>query len=116
MKTGSFRSSVSSSSRLACGRHRSIEAKFLGRLEHNILLLFGNLMHTNARPTVIVGLFLQQVIVLFVLKTSAGFSIFSWTARLAADLLGQAHVGAVFFFDENATKWFFVGVVCLIAT
>ena len=68
---------------------------------------------TNVRPTVIVGLFLQQVIALFVLKTGAGFSIFSWIAQLAADFLGQAHAGAVFFFDENATQWFFVGVVRL---
>ena len=45
MKTGSFRSPVSSSSRLVCGPHRSIEVKSLGRLEHNILLLFGHSMH-----------------------------------------------------------------------
>ena len=63
------------------------------------------------RPTVIVGLFLQQVIALFVLKTGAGFSIFNWIARLAADFLGQAHAGAVFFFDEASIHWFFVGVV-----
>ncbi len=115
MQTGSFLSPVSASSRLACGPHRSIEAKFLGRLEKNIPPFFVT-QCTNARPTVIVGLFLQQAIALFVLKTGAGFSIFSWIVQLAADFLGQAHVGAVFFFDESATRWFFVGVVGLIAT
>ena len=63
------------------------------------------------RPTVIVGLFLQQIIALFVLKTGAGFSLFNWLATLAADFLGQSHAGAVFFFDEAATQWFFVAVV-----
>jgi CNT family concentrative nucleoside transporter len=59
-------------------------------------------------------LFLQQVIALFVLKTGAGFSIFNWIATLAADFLGQSHAGAVFFFDEASTQWFFVGVVRLL--
>jgi nucleoside permease NupC len=60
---------------------------------------------------VIVGLFLQQIIALFVLKTKAGFDIFSWIAWLAADFLGQSHAGAVFFFEESVTHWFFIGVV-----
>ncbi len=59
----------------------------------------------------IVGLFLQQTIALFVLKTKAGFDIFSWMARLAADFLEQSHAGAVFFFEESVTHWFFIGVV-----
>jgi len=65
-------------------------------------------------PTVIVGLFLQQAIALFVLKSSAGFSIFKWIATLAADFLGQARAGAVFFFDAevyDVKHWFFVGVL-----
>ena len=65
------------------------------------------------RPTVIVGLFLQQAIALFVLKSGAGFSIFNWIATLASDFLGSAKAGGVFFFDlETWDKhWFFVGVV-----
>ncbi|KAJ3518129.1 hypothetical protein NLJ89_g46 [Agrocybe chaxingu] len=64
-------------------------------------------------PTVIVGLFLQQAIALFVLKSGAGFSIFRWVATLAADFLGQAEAGGVFFFDQETwdKHWFFVGVL-----
>ncbi|TEB37527.1 hypothetical protein FA13DRAFT_1726638 [Coprinellus micaceus] len=64
-------------------------------------------------PTIIVGLFLQQVIALFVLKTGAGFSIFSWIATLAADFLEQANAGSGFFFDPETTAkhWFFVNTL-----
>jgi CNT family concentrative nucleoside transporter len=64
---------------------------------------------------VIVGLFIQQTIALFVLKTGAGFSIFKWIATLASDFLANGLVGAEFFFDEQTVKvqhWFFVNVVC----
>ncbi|KAF9047319.1 Na+ dependent nucleoside transporter C-terminus-domain-containing protein [Panaeolus papilionaceus] len=67
--------------------------------------------------TVIVGLFMQQVIALFVLKTGAGFSIFKWIAYLAADFLSQGLQGAAFFFDAEtvATKhWFFVNTLATI--
>ena len=62
----------------------------------------------------IVGLFMQQAVALFVLKTSAGFSIFKWLATLASDFLSQAYVGAAFFFDAEtvAKHWFFVNTVC----
>ncbi|CAA7259231.1 unnamed protein product [Cyclocybe aegerita] len=62
-------------------------------------------------PTIIVGLFIQQVIALFVLKTGPGFSIFKWIATLAADFLKQALAGATFFFDADVVEnkhWFFV--------
>ncbi|KAG1890312.1 Na+ dependent nucleoside transporter C-terminus-domain-containing protein [Suillus subluteus] len=64
-------------------------------------------------PTVIVGLFLQQTIALFVLKTGAGFSFFKYIADLADDFLSQADVGAEFFFDAEtiAKGWFFVNVL-----
>jgi CNT family concentrative nucleoside transporter len=64
-------------------------------------------------PTVIVGLFLQQAIALFVLKTGAGFSIFKWIATLASDFLAQGLVGSEFFFDADtiAKHWFFVNVL-----
>lgn len=72
----------------------------------------------SGRPTVIVGLFLQQAIALFVLKTSAGFSIFTWIATLASDFLNQSKAGATFFFDaETISKgWFFVNTVKLMNT
>ena len=62
---------------------------------------------------VIVGLFLQQAIALFVFKTRAGFSIFNWIATLAADILSESLAGAVFFFDQNTIKlhWFFLNTV-----
>lgn len=65
------------------------------------------------RPTVIVGLFLQQAIALFVLKSGAGFSMFKWIATLAGDFLNQALAGAVFFFDQDTINkgWFFVNTV-----
>jgi concentrative nucleoside transporter, CNT family len=66
------------------------------------------------RPTVIVGLFLQQAVALFVLKSGAGFSIFKWIATLTSDFLSQSAAGAEFFFDAEtvAKHWFFVSTVC----
>lgn len=65
------------------------------------------------RPTIIVGLFIQQVIALFVLKTGAGYSIFNWIAAAASDLLNCGHAGAQFFFDTETInkQWFFVNVL-----
>ncbi|KAJ3759667.1 Na+ dependent nucleoside transporter C-terminus-domain-containing protein [Lentinula raphanica] len=67
-------------------------------------------------PTVIVGLFLQQVVALFVLKTGAGFSIFQWIATLASDFLAQSKAGATFFFDADTVSknWFFVNTLAAI--
>jgi CNT family concentrative nucleoside transporter len=67
-------------------------------------------------PTVIVGLILQQAIALFVLKTGAGFSIFTWIATLASDFLKQSLVGAAFFFDSATIQkqWFFVNTLSAI--
>ncbi|KDN44977.1 hypothetical protein RSAG8_05150, partial [Rhizoctonia solani AG-8 WAC10335] len=64
-------------------------------------------------PTVVVGLFMQQAIALFVLKTDAGFKLFLWIARLAADFLEQAGPAAGFFFDPETTAkhWFFVNTL-----
>lgn len=63
--------------------------------------------------TIIVGLFMQQVIALFVLKTGAGQSIFTWIATLASDFLGQGPTAAIFFFDAETIgkHWFFVNVL-----
>ncbi|KAF8444663.1 Na+ dependent nucleoside transporter C-terminus-domain-containing protein [Boletus edulis BED1] len=67
-------------------------------------------------PTVIVGLFLQQAIALFVLKTGAGYSLFNYIANLAYSFLTEANVGAQFFFDAEtiAKKWFFVNTLAAI--
>ncbi|CDO71957.1 hypothetical protein BN946_scf184940.g104 [Trametes cinnabarina] len=67
-------------------------------------------------PTVIVGLFVQQAIAMFVLKSGAGFSIFKWIAYLASDFLAQALAGAEFFFDAETVgkHWFFVNTLASI--
>jgi CNT family concentrative nucleoside transporter len=67
-------------------------------------------------PTIIVGLFMQQAIALFVLKSDAGFKIFTWVATLASDFLSQAYKGAVFFFDQETIDkhWFFINVLAAI--
>ncbi|KAF9227300.1 hypothetical protein BS17DRAFT_793807 [Gyrodon lividus] len=67
-------------------------------------------------PTVIVGLFIQQTVALFVLKTGAGFSLFRYIADLAYDFLSEAKVGAQFFFDAEtvAKNWFFVNTLASI--
>ncbi|TFL04861.1 Na+ dependent nucleoside transporter C-terminus-domain-containing protein [Pterulicium gracile] len=69
-----------------------------------------------AWSTVIVGLFMQQVIAMFVLKTGAGFSIFKWISYAAADFLNQSQAAGRFFFDvETVDKhWFFVNVLLAI--
>jgi hypothetical protein len=60
-----------------------------------------------------VGLFMQQAIALFVLKSGAGLSIFQWIATAASDFLAQGLAGAGFFFsaDVVAEHWFFVNTV-----
>src|SRR6266849_10280944 len=61
-----------------------------------------------------VGLFLQQAIALFVLKSGAGFHMFKWLSTLASDFLAQGLVGATFFFDQdtiNTKHWIFVNTV-----
>ena len=69
--------------------------------------------HNFSRPTVITGLFIQQIVALFVLKTGAGYSFFRYIANLAEDFLTQANNGARFFFDaETISKhWFYVNTV-----
>jgi len=66
---------------------------------------------------VIVGLGMQQILAMFVLKSGAGFAIFNWIATLASDFLTQAYNGSVFFFDENVVYerfWFFSNTLAAI--
>lgn len=67
-------------------------------------------------PTVITGLFIQQTVALFVLKTGAGYSFFRYIANLAEDFLTQANSGAEFFFDAEtiAKHWFYVNTLASI--
>jgi CNT family concentrative nucleoside transporter len=63
--------------------------------------------------TVIVGLFIQQVIAMFVLKSGAGFSIFKWISVAAADFLNSSQAGAEFFFNAAVIQehFFFVNTL-----
>ncbi|KAF2813121.1 H+/nucleoside cotransporter-like protein [Mytilinidion resinicola] len=63
--------------------------------------------------TVIVGMLVQFIIALFVLRTKAGYDIFTFVATLARELLGFAEDGVVFLTDATVPKlgWFFTGVV-----
>ncbi|TFY57045.1 hypothetical protein EVJ58_g7273 [Rhodofomes roseus] len=65
------------------------------------------------RPTVIVGLFIQQAIAMFVLKSDAGFKIFHWIATAASDFLAQSQAGAAFFFNADVVSqgFFFVNTL-----
>ncbi|KAF3490520.1 solute carrier family protein [Arthroderma uncinatum] len=64
------------------------------------------------RP-VIVGMLMQFVIALFVLRTQVGFDIFHFISQRATDLLGFASLGTQFLTTPDAKKihWFLVGVV-----
>ncbi|KAK2757637.1 hypothetical protein FQN54_004606 [Arachnomyces sp. PD_36] len=63
--------------------------------------------------TVIVGMLVQFVIAVFVLRTGVGYDIFNFISGLARSLLGFAGEGTAFLSDESALKstWFLVNVV-----
>ncbi|KAB5527927.1 Na+ dependent nucleoside transporter C-terminus-domain-containing protein [Coniochaeta sp. 2T2.1] len=63
--------------------------------------------------TVIGGMLTQFVIAVFVLRTKAGYDIFSFISYLARTLLGFAQEGTIFLTDETVPKlpWFFTGVI-----
>jgi concentrative nucleoside transporter, CNT family len=63
--------------------------------------------------TVIVGMLVQFVIALFVLRTGAGYDIFSFVSELARDLLGFADQGTSFLTAPSVplTHWFLVAVI-----
>ena len=63
--------------------------------------------------TVIVGMLVQFIIGLFVLRTEAGNDIFGFISELARELLGFANEGVVFLTDPDVPSigWFLVGVI-----
>lgn len=63
--------------------------------------------------TVIVGMLLQFIIALFVLRSSVGYDIFNFVSELARDLLGFADQGTIFLTDKTVPKlgWFLSGVL-----
>ncbi|EED77482.1 predicted protein, partial [Postia placenta Mad-698-R] len=84
----------------------------------NVFCFWATSAHRSAVPwpTVIVGLFIQQAIAMFVLKSGAGFHIFKWVALLASDFLSQSTAGAEFFFSAAvvAEEYFFVNTLAAI--
>ncbi|KAH9863779.1 hypothetical protein J1614_009711 [Plenodomus biglobosus] len=63
--------------------------------------------------TVIVGMLMQFVIALFVLRTGVGYDIFNFISELARELLGFAKDGVVFLTDKDVPNlpWFFISVI-----
>ncbi|KAF2100350.1 H+/nucleoside cotransporter-like protein [Rhizodiscina lignyota] len=63
--------------------------------------------------TVIVGMLVQFIVALFVLRTKAGYDIFTFVSELARDLLGFANNGVIFLTDSSVPNlpWFFTGVI-----
>ncbi|KAI4232497.1 MAG: hypothetical protein L6R40_007394 [Gallowayella cf. fulva] len=63
--------------------------------------------------TVIVGMFVQFIVALFVLRSGAGYNIFSFVSELATDLLGFANQGTTFLTNASVPKlgWFIVSVL-----
>ncbi|KAF8527736.1 hypothetical protein JB92DRAFT_831226 [Gautieria morchelliformis] len=68
-----------------------------------------------------VSIVLQQVLALFILKSSAGFAIFAWFNTVAADFVTCAvqATAEIFYADTTAKGWFFVsglGVIIFVAS
>lgn len=63
--------------------------------------------------TVLVGLYLQFLVALFVLRTQVGYDVFDWISSRATDLLGFADDGLVFLTDDTVPtlSWFAISVV-----
>ncbi|KAF2017531.1 hypothetical protein BU24DRAFT_420558 [Aaosphaeria arxii CBS 175.79] len=63
--------------------------------------------------TVIMGMLMQFIIALFVLRTKAGYDIFEFISTLARSLLGFANEGVIFLTDDKVPQlpWFFTGVI-----
>lgn len=80
-----------------------------------ILLLTATSRNWRLIPwhTVIGGMLSQFIVAVFVLRTKAGYDIFSFISFLARTLLGFAQDGVVFLTDDTvpALPWFFTGVI-----
>jgi CNT family concentrative nucleoside transporter len=63
--------------------------------------------------TVIVGMLVQFIIALFVLRTTAGYDIFTFISTICRELLHFANDGVIFLTDDTVPDlgWFFTGVV-----
>lgn len=89
---------------------------FLGLL----VFIFGLWLSSRSRKrivwhTVIVGMLVQFLVALFVLRTEAGYDIFNFISMLARELLGFADEGTAFLtskkFVHSHGAWFLVTVI-----
>lgn len=83
-----------------------------------VVLLFGLWATSRNRKaivwhTVIVGMLMQFIIALFVLRTSVGYDIFNFISGLARSLLDFARDGVAFLTDDptSVIPWFFISVI-----
>ncbi|KAF9076690.1 Na+ dependent nucleoside transporter C-terminus-domain-containing protein [Rhodocollybia butyracea] len=67
-------------------------------------------------PRVVVALFSQQVIAMFVLKTRAGFDIFNWIVGAVVDFFSSDIPAQVFMWDQVTVskEWFIINVVAAV--
>lgn len=72
-----------------------------------ILFLFSNNRRAIEWRLVIVGIILQVLIALFILRTNTGFIIFDWLGDRIADLLGYSNEGAKFVFGRLVEPAYF---------
>lgn len=84
------------------------------------VFIFGLWLTSRSRKrivwhTVIVGMLVQFIVALFVLRTQAGYDIFNFISFLARELLGFASQGVAFLTSDGFVKkdgtWFLVGVI-----
>ena len=79
--------------------------RFTGLLGIVLILGVAFLMSNNRKAinyrTVGVGLLLQVLLAVFILKTAVGQSLFQWLGDSINTLLGQADKGALFVFYYN---------------
>ncbi|KIK54383.1 hypothetical protein GYMLUDRAFT_48748 [Collybiopsis luxurians FD-317 M1] len=66
--------------------------------------------------TVVLGLFLQQIIAMFVLKTLAGFDIFDWIITVVVDFFNSGVNAKIFLLDQDTVnkQWFIVNVTAAV--
>ncbi|KAF1813690.1 sodium/nucleoside cotransporter 1 /nucleoside cotransporter 1 [Eremomyces bilateralis CBS 781.70] len=83
-----------------------------------VVIIFGLWLTSRNRKaikwhTVIVGMLMQFIIALFVLRTQAGYDIFDFISTLARELLGFAEKGVEFLTDDTVPPlhWFISGVL-----
>ncbi|KAJ9668445.1 hypothetical protein H2201_001493 [Coniosporium apollinis] len=84
-----------------------------------LLVFIGGLWATSRNRalvnwhTVIVGMLVQFIVALFVLRTQVGYDIFDFVSLLARELLHFAALGLAFLTSEETTQltWFLTGVI-----